>query len=230
MSNLLFARPPLAVPPPDSPPVPAPRRTFGPADDGAKVDFEEWMNGDFEPGFLAELARGVVKMVMVPNPPHEDILHRLRQLLYRWDDAHPGVIHTISGGTGSRVPVPPFGSDRHPDLTVYTTPFAARDSSAWRRTVPAVVCEVFSPGTRAEDEGPKAEEYLLFGCREYWLLNPETRTLRVLARDGGQWVERPNAGNGVGGSVVLPGLTLDPAALFDEAAFDAETLPDENDA
>ena len=219
MPDLLFARPPLAAPRPD-PVVPAPPRRFGPADDGAKVDFGEWMNGEFEPGFLAELARGVVKMVMVPNPPHEDILHRLRRLLYRWDGAHPGVIRAISGGTGSRVPVPPFGSDRHPDLTVYTVPFAAADSSAWRRTIPAVVCEVFSPGTREEDEGPKAEEYLLFGCSEYWLLDPDARTVRVLIRDGGQWAEKPNDDRGAGGSDVLRGLTLDPADLFDPVGAD----------
>ena len=214
MPNLLFARPPLTVPPTPSPP--APRRTFGPADDGAKVDFEEWMNGDFEPGFLAELARGVVKMVMVPNPPHEALLDRIRQILYRWRDVHPGVIHTISGGTGSRVPVPPFGSDRHPDLTVYTVPFATADSSAWRRTIPSVVCEVFSPGTRAEDEGPKAEEYLLFGCSEYWLIDPDAGTVRLLVRSGGQWEERDAGADGAQTSEALPGLRLEPAALFGE--------------
>ena len=215
MPTALFAEPPRLAPP--APPPKAPRR-FGPADDGAKVSFEDWWDGEFENGFAAELSRGEVLIMEVPNLPHEETLDRLRADVYAWRALHPGVIRIISGGLGSRVPVPPFDSDRHPDLTVYLGEMPGAGRQVWRRNVPAVVAEVLSRGTRAEDEGPKAEEYLLFGCSEYWLIDPDARSIRLLVRSGGQWEERPADAAGVQVSEVLPGLRLDPAALFDPAA------------
>ncbi len=212
MPTTLFADPPRFVPP--APPPPPVRRRFGPADDGAKVPFEEWWNGEFPEGFAAELSRGEVLPMEVPNLPHEEALDRLRAAVYRWREVHPGVIRIISGGLGSRVPVPPFDSDRHPDLTVYLGAMPGHGRQVWRRNVPAVVAEVLSRGTRTEDEGRKADEYLLFGCAEYWLLDPDARTVRLLVRSGGQWEERDAGAGGVQTSDALPGLALDPAALF----------------
>jgi len=211
MPDTLFVDPPRFVPP--APPSPAPRR-FGPADDGAKVSFAEWWDGEFEEGFAAELSRGEVLPMEVPNLPHEEILDRLRTAVTLWRVAHPGMIRLISGGLGSRVPVPPFDSDRHPDLTVYVGEMPGEGRQVWRRNAPAVVCEVLSRGTRSLDEGPKAEEYLLFGCAEYWLIDPTARTIRVLVRSGGQWEERPADDGGGQISEVLPGFILDPADLF----------------
>ncbi|NNJ26971.1 Uma2 family endonuclease [Alienimonas chondri] len=211
MPDALFADPPRFVPPSPPPPV---RRRFGPADDGAKVSFEEWWDGEFEEGFAAELSRGEVLPTEVPNLPHEALLDRLRTALTLWRVDHPGVISLLSGGLGSRVPVPPFDSDRHPDLTVYLGEMAGEGRQVWRQNAPAIVCEVLSRGTRAEDEGRKAEEYLLFGCAEYWLIDPIARTIRLLVRSGGQWEERDAGEGGVQTSEALGAFKLDPAALF----------------
>ena len=52
-------------------------------------------------------------------------------------------------------------------------------------TVPDVVVEVLSPGTRDNDLGPKGARYLRSGVRELWLIDPAHRAA-VLATASGE--------------------------------------------
>jgi Uma2 family endonuclease len=53
--------------------------------------------------------------------------------------------------------------------------------------VPILTCEVLSPGNRNEDIVRKSAEYAAFGVGQYWLVDPEGRTIDVLANVGGTW-------------------------------------------
>lgn len=50
---------------------------------------------------------------------------------------------------------------------------------------PDLVVEVLSPATAARDRGVKLERYRLYGVPEYWVVDPDQRTIEVwkLARD-----------------------------------------------
>lgn len=79
--------------------------------------------------------------------------------------------------------------------------------------VPDLLVEILSPSTRARDEVLKAQLYAGAGGREYWIADPDERTLRIYALEGGRYVLiQPNP-EGVP-SRVLPGLVVDTATLF----------------
>ena len=52
--------------------------------------------------------------------------------------------------------------------------------------VPDLLVEILSPSTRARDEVLKARLYAEAGVREYWIVDPDERTLRLYAPEGGQ--------------------------------------------
>ncbi len=73
---------------------------------------------------------------------------------------------------------------------------------------PDLVVEVLSPSTRRNDLLIKRSLYARIGVREYWLVEPATRTVTVLALESGSFVEVPLAEAGVVESRVLSGLHL----------------------
>lgn len=78
------------------------------------------------------------------------------------------------------------------------------------QTVPNLVVEVLSPATRANDLGPKRDEYLEAGVRELWLVDPAGRSvLRVNAEHEHRLAARDTLG-----SPLLPGLAVTVAELF----------------
>lgn len=84
---------------------------------------------------------------------------------------------------------------------------------------PDLVVEIASPSTAQRDRGIKLDRYRLYGVDEYWVVDPESRTVEV-------WKLGAGAGEptvvGPGGDLVWSppgapaGLALDLAELFDE--------------
>ncbi len=73
---------------------------------------------------------------------------------------------------------------------------------------PDLIVEILSPGTRRRDLEAKRALYARFGVQEYWIVDPDTRTLTVLALAGNTYVPVPGGEGGAIASRVLPGLTL----------------------
>lgn len=82
---------------------------------------------------------------------------------------------------------------------------------------PDLVIEVVSPATAARDRGPKRERYRLYGVPEYWIVDPDSRTIEVWRFDRGKGVKETLA---AGDSLVWapgpgpPPLTLPVASLI----------------
>ena len=55
---------------------------------------------------------------------------------------------------------------------------------------PDLVVEVLSPGTRRRDTGQKRRWYCQFGVREYWMIDPVSGTVTVLAFGDGEPARR----------------------------------------
>lgn len=81
---------------------------------------------------------------------------------------------------------------------------------------PDLVVEVLSPYTARYDRGVKRRGYARHGCREYWVVDPRSRTVEVYVRDGaGDLVARGSAGPGATlRSAVLPDLRLPVESVF----------------
>ena len=188
-------------------------RRIGPADHGQRMTLDEFIDADFEDGWLYELARGVIEVTEVPHPDHGWIVDRLARLFILYDIAHPGRIVYRAGCGECRLRLPGMQSDRHPDQAIYLDPLP-RGRRPWTRWVPHIVVEVVSRGGEDRDYIDKREEYLRVGIREYWILDPARRNLLTLRRAGDVWEEIRVPTRGLYQTPLLPGLEVRPAELL----------------
>ena len=90
------------------------------------------------------------------------------------------------------------------------------------RGAPAIVIEILSPGTRARDETLKRDLYARAGVREYWMVDPDARAIRVCrwpaAGQPGPVTDLAAAAGDALTSPLLPGFALEVAGLFAESA------------
>jgi Uma2 family endonuclease len=83
-----------------------------------------------------------------------------------------------------------------PDLVYFTAErFGHVVNDKHATAAPDLVVEILSPGTRRRDKGRKRAVYDREGVREYWIVDPETRSVTVL--------HRPGAGAGLTAVTVL---------------------------
>lgn len=78
---------------------------------------------------------------------------------------------------------------------------------------PDLIVEILSPSTKRRDQVAKKALYARNGVREYWIIDPEARTLGIFALRGDRFEPLPG-NDGVVRSEVLSGLAIDVAALF----------------
>jgi len=123
------------------------------------------------------------------------------------------------GAAEFRLWLPGQVSGRNPDVAVVlrNTP------KNWRgRRPPALAFEVVSEGSEAHerDNVTKRAEYLAYGLREYWIVDPETKTVTVLVRDGDIWIEQLYRGDQQAVGLVLPGFAVRVSDLWVETDAD----------
>jgi Uma2 family endonuclease len=192
-----------------------PRLQIGPSDHGRRMTLEEFMEAEVEEGYRYELARGVLEVSEVPDDPHGVLVWIILQLIARYAQEHPGVIYRAGGGAEFRLWLPGMVSGRNPDIAV-----ALCDTPRDRRgrRPPAMAFEVVSEGSEARqrDYATKRAEYLAYGLREYWVVDPRTKTVIVLTRDGDVWVEQSYSDDQQAASLVLPGFMLRVSDLWVE--------------
>lgn len=84
------------------------------------------------------------------------------------------------------------------------------------RGAPDVIVEVLAPKTRNEDLGPKRRLYSRSAVQEYWIVDPEFKTIELLL-----WSELGYASTGIRGtsdsltSSALPGFALAVNRIFE---------------
>jgi len=83
------------------------------------------------------------------------------------------------------------------------------------RGAPDLVIEITSPATEKRDRYYKKTLYARHGVREYWILDPEVKTVEVftLAEEGSQLVKAYKTGETLR-SPLLEGLEVDLAKVF----------------
>jgi Uma2 family endonuclease len=142
----------------------------------------------------------------------------LKGQLAVYDLAHPGTLYTVAGSGECQILIADAESERHPDLARYKTPPPEED--VWSTWVPEVVIEVVSPGSEQRDYVEKREEYLLFGVREYGIVDADRREVLILRRSRGRWAEHMLRPPEVYQTRLLPGFELacEPVFAAAEAA------------
>ncbi len=184
---------------------------LGPADHGRTMTLDEFLDAEAEPGYRYELARGVLEVTNVPGESHAIILCNFNRALVRYEMAHPDVVFYFGGGSEYQFLLPTMISGRNPDFAV-TLRGAPRDDRG--RHPASLAVEVVSRGGETRDYVTKREEYLAYGLREYWIIDPRHHRVTILVRDGDAWIERVVTGDGSAASTILPGFVVPLADLW----------------
>ena len=176
-----LARPPRKV-----------RRTpvrIGPADHGRRMSLDDFANAIGQEGHTYELNKGVIEVSGIPDLPHGRQFQELRDQLTLHRVNHSGSIEYLGGGMEAKMLIAAVESERHPDLSVYTTPPPAgvRGAEVWAVWVPSIVVEFVSPRSGKRDYEDKPDEYLMSGVGEYWIVDGSQTRFTALARYRGQW-------------------------------------------
>src|SRR5437764_15144463 len=79
------------------------RIQIGPADHGRRMTLDEFREAEGQPGYLYELARGVLEVIEIPKTPHRRIVSNLYSLVAHYKREHAGVIDYFGGGMEVRV-------------------------------------------------------------------------------------------------------------------------------
>ena len=78
---------------------------------------------------------------------------------------------------------------------------------------PDLICEVLSPSTKKFDLGKKADRYLSCGVKEYWIIDPNLKTIEVWKNvDKKSWKKETGQ---LLTSEILPGFQISHSEFFD---------------
>ena len=119
--------------------------------------------------------------VVTPSPaiPHQVILWNLTELLAPYLRASP-IGTALTGPVDVKLSL---STVLVPDLVYFTAERFARVVNEKHATAaPDLVVEILSPGTRRRDKGRKRAVYDREGVREYWIVDPEARSITALRR------------------------------------------------
>lgn len=127
-------------------------------------------------GQRAELIDGHIYDMAPPNRIHQKLISRLSQTITNYIDAKHG---------GCELYPAPFAvflnkDDRNyvePDISVICDKHKLDDRGC--NGAPDWIIEIVSPSTEPMDYGIKLFKYRSAGVREYWIINPRTRTVNV---------------------------------------------------
>jgi Uma2 family endonuclease len=130
-----------------------------------------------------ELVRGTLFVTPSPSASHESILVRLTRIIDPYVVAH-GLGMTYRARAAFRV----RGSEVEPDLMVRRVNDSQED---WETAPPPIlVVEVLSSTTRRRDREDKRSFYLGAGVAEYWLVDPESRSITTVQPGSAEIVNR----------------------------------------
>ena len=164
--------------------------------------------------YFVELVNGCIQVLPMATAEHQDLTGDLWSRLKGWArEADPA-------GWARMAPFKMLvaeGLFREPDVCFMLGCHAARRFPTYWDGADLVI-EVLSDGNRRHDEETKRQEYAAAGVPEYWMVDPEARSVRVLTLPDDasrRYVLHGEFTVGqVATGVVLPGFAVDVAELF----------------
>ena len=167
---------------------------------------------------LIEFTDGVLEFLPMPDRIHQDLVKWLFKRLDRFAESS-------RQGQAYFAPLRVKTDEkkyREPDVVYLTN---ERDRQYPDRSRPPfgadLVMEVVSEGeeTRERDIRQKPLDYAAAGIAEYWIVDPENRTITVLSLEGTDYFPRGVFGEGeVAESALLPGFSVNVTECFAHAA------------
>ena len=117
-----------------------------------------------------------IYMVPTPNISHGIIVSRLVTMfnVYIWE--HNIDAFTLADNADVYLA---DGSHFRPDVSVLIRKPKAINKEKFINGAPDLVVEVLSESTKKNDVGKKKDDYEKYGVKEYWIVDPENRSVKV---------------------------------------------------
>lgn len=131
---------------------------------------------------ILELSEGRLVVHDMPIPEHQRIIRNLSRKLEDWTAEH-------QAGEVLFAPMPVRlwpGKFREPDIMFYLAEHADRIGERYGEA-PDLVVEVLSTTTAMIDREEKFSEYAQAGIPEYWIIDPDARTVEVFVLQDDQY-------------------------------------------
>ncbi len=158
-----------------------------------------------------ELVNGEIRDMTPAGMRHGQITARLTSRLDSFAERHQ-LGDVLTGKTGFILePDPP--TVRAPDVAFIAAGTPTREHpTGFGQTPPDLCIEVLSPNDRAGEVAAKTRDWLRFGVRQVWIVDPQTRTVTIHHPDG--HAQTLNEDQTLTGEDILPGFELRIAELF----------------
>lgn len=178
---------------------------------GAKVwTYEEYRKLDDEKRY--EVLEGELRMAPTPDPYHQDVSRELELLLVQF-------VGKNKLGKVYYAPIDVVFDQQtvlQPDIIFISNDSLSKVKKNAVFGAPDLVVEIISPSSVAADRYTKRRIYERFGVREYWIVDPENRTIEVLLNnDQGFQLFSFAAQQGKVTSHLLEGFEVDIASIME---------------
>ncbi|HEV2528358.1 MAG TPA: Uma2 family endonuclease [Thermomicrobiales bacterium] len=162
-------------------------------------------------GQTYEIIDGVIVVSPAPTWKHQATVRRLDWIFTDW----------VRATDAGELQAAPFdivlreGQVLQPDLLYIASDNPGEIVRGRFHGVPDVCVEVVAPTSRTRDGDIKSARYASAGVPEFWLADPDTRSMAVYQLVHGFYQERAPDVDGSLASSVMAGVRVDPEALFD---------------
>jgi Uma2 family endonuclease len=163
----------------------------------------------------AELYNGQVFMMATPDTYHQSISGALTYQFGNFLQDNP------KGKVFFRLGVRPAPKSDNSDKTFYEPDLivvcdAPKLDKRGCNGAPDLIVEILSPSTAQNDRLKKFNAYLKMGVREYWIVDPDSKTLNINLLDQGRYVSSMYGLSDMAPVSILPGLAIDLKQVFEE--------------
>lgn len=161
---------------------------------------------------LIELSDGYIEVLPMPNVPHQRIVAMLYKLLFAFVSARD-LGEVLFAPLRVRLRA---GKFREPDVVFMLRRNVTRIGEEYWDGADLVM-EVVSddPKGRRRDTRDKVKDYAEAGIREYWIIDPKKRQIRVMKLSGKRYVPHGEFGAGErAGSALLKGFEVEVDAVL----------------
>ena len=140
----------------------------------------QWTYEDYtrlpDNGMRYEVIKGALYMSPAPSPKHQSIIAALYG--YLWDYLKNQPVGKVFFAPID-VKLPDLATPVQPDLLFIASERLSIIKENFIEGVPDLIVEVLSPSNPTHDRNTKFRAYALAGVREYWIVDPEVRTIEI---------------------------------------------------
>jgi Uma2 family endonuclease len=168
---------------------------------------------DTDEDYRAEIIDGQIYAMSPPSRYHQKISQKLSLKLGNFLEGKACEIYYAPFGV-RLFPKDDLSDDTYfePDITVVCDRTKLDDRGC--NGPPDMIIEIMSPSNRQNDLLVKFRKYLQAGVREYWIVNPEEKTVHVCILDNRQYRVSVYDETQTAAVSILPGCAIELQAVF----------------